>query len=221
MRYLYNIGILICRAVAWLISPFNPKVRLWFRGQKDYWEILDRKISSSERYIWVHCASLGEFEQGRPVIEAIKKEKPWYKIVLTFFSPSGYEIRKNWPLADIICYLPADTPSNARRFIGLAHPGKVIFVKYEFWNNYISELSRRKIPLFLISGIFRKDQHFFKWYGGFFRAMLKKFTRIYVQDQMSQDLLKSIGLENFAASGDTRFDRVMQIAAEAKGIPQL
>jgi 3-deoxy-D-manno-octulosonic-acid transferase len=221
MRFIYNLVIFFYRAIAWLISPLNSKARLWINGQKNCIKLLDQKINHNERYIWVHCASLGEFEQGRPVIEAIKKEKPWYKIVLTFFSPSGYEIRKNWPLADIICYLPADTPYNARKFIGILNPEKVIFVKYEFWNNYISELSRKKIPLFLISGIFRKDQHFFKWHGGFFRAMLKKFTRIYVQDQLSQDLLKSIGLENFAASGDTRFDRVMQIAAEAKSIPQL
>ena len=221
MRFIYNLVIFFYRAIAWLISPFNGKARLWINGQKNWYMLLDQKVDHNEKYIWIHCASLGEFEQGRPLIESIRKEKPLYKIVLTFFSPSGYEIRKNWPLADIICYLPADTPSNARRFIGLVNPGKVIFVKYEFWNNYISELSRRKIPLFLISGIFRKDQHFFKWYGGFFRAMLKKFTRIYVQDQLSQDLLKSIGLENFAASGDTRFDRVMQIAAEAKSIPQL
>jgi 3-deoxy-D-manno-octulosonic-acid transferase len=221
MRYIYNIGILIYRAVAWLISPFNPKVRLWFRGQKDCWDILESKISSSERYIWVHCASLGEFEQGRPVIEAIRKEKPGYRIVLTFFSPSGYEIRKNWPVADVICYLPADTPSNARRFINLVNPEKVIFVKYEFWNNYISEVRRKNIPLFLISGIFRKEQHFFKWYGGFFRGILKKFTGLYVQDQVSQELLRSIGLKNFSIAGDTRFDRVIQIASEAKEIPQV
>jgi 3-deoxy-D-manno-octulosonic-acid transferase len=221
MRYIYNIGILIYRAGAWLVSPFNPKVQLWFRGQKDCWEILNRKINSSERYIWVHCASLGEFEQGRPVIEAIKKEKPWYKIILTFFSPSGYEIRKEWALADVICYLPADTPSNARKFIGKVNPEKVIFVKYEFWNNYISQLSRKKVPLFLISGIFRPGQHFFKWYGGFFRSILKKFNRIYVQDSASLDLLGSIGLENYSFAGDTRFDRVLQIAAEAMEIPRL
>jgi len=221
MRYIYNIGILIYRAVAWLASPFNRKVRLWFRGQKDCWEILDRKIIGGERYIWVHCASLGEFEQGRPVIEAKKKKKPWYKIVLTFFSPSGYEIRKDWPLADVICYLPADTPSNARKFIDKVNPEKVFFVKYEFWNNYISQLRRNKVPLFLVSGIFRPGQHFFKWYGGFFRSILIKFTRIYVQDSPSLDLLGSIGLKNYSFAGDTRFDRVLQIAAEAIEIPQI
>lgn len=221
MRYIYNIGILIYRAAAWLFTPFNPKVRLWFRGQRQCWDILERKVIRGDRYIWIHCASLGEFEQGRPVIEAIKKDKPWYKVVLTFFSPSGYEIRKEWPLADVICYLPADTPSNARRFISLVNPEKVIFVKYEFWNNYITELNSRKIPLFLISGIFRPGQHFFRWYGGFFRSILRKFTRIYVQDKASMELLGTAGLDNYSFAGDTRFDRVLQIASEGRVIPQI
>jgi len=179
------------------------------------------KIRPGDRTIWIHAASLGEFEQGRPVIEAIKKEKPGIKIVLTFFSPSGYEIRKNYPLADCICYLPADTPRNARRFIKLINPEYVVFVKYEFWNNYISTLYRNGIPFCLISAIFRPDQHFFKWYGTFFRNMLKKFNRIFVQDQKSFDLLSGIGLDNIQLAGDTRFDRVVQIAATAKDIPQL
>ncbi|HNY14742.1 MAG TPA: glycosyltransferase N-terminal domain-containing protein [Bacteroidales bacterium] len=221
MRYIYNIGILIYRTAAWLFTPFNPKVRLWFRGQRQCWDFLERKVIRGERYIWIHCASLGEFEQGRPVIEAIKKDKPWYKVVLTFFSPSGYEIRKEWPLADVICYLPADTPSNARRFISLVNPEKVIFVKYEFWNNYITELNSRKIPLFLISGIFRPGQHFFRWYGGFFRSILRKFTRIYVQDKASMELLGAAGLDNYSFAGDTRFDRVLQIASEGRVIPQI
>lgn len=221
MRYIYNIGILIYRTAAWLFTPFNPKVRLWFRGQRQCWDFLERKVIRGERYIWIHCASLGEFEQGRPVIEAIKKDKPWYKVVLTFFSPSGYEIRKEWPLADVICYLPADTPSNARRFISLVNPEKVIFVKYEFWNNYITELNSRKIPLFLISGIFRPSQHFFRWYGGFFRSILRKFTRIYVQDKASMELLGAAGLDNYSFAGDTRFDRVLQIASEGRVIPQI
>lgn len=221
MRYIYNIGILIYRTAAWLFTPFNPKVRLWFRGQRQCWDFLERKVIRGERYIWIHCASLGEFEQGRPVIEAIKKDKPWYKVVLTFFSPSGYEIRKEWPLADVICYLPADTPSNARRFISLVNPEKVIFVKYEFWNNYITELNSRKIPLFLISGIFRPGQHFFMWYGGFFRSILRKFTRIYVQDKASMELLGAAGLDNYSFAGDTRFDRVLQIASEGRVIPQI
>ncbi|MCU0456844.1 MAG: 3-deoxy-D-manno-octulosonic acid transferase [Bacteroidales bacterium] len=221
MRYIYNSVIFFYRAAAWLISPFNGKAGLWIRGQAECCDILTKKIKPGERYIWIHCASLGEFEQGRPVIEVIRKTKPWYRIVLTFFSPSGYEIRKEWPLADVICYLPADTPSNARRFLSLVNPEKVIFVKYEFWNNFITEIWKKHTPLFLISGIFREEQHFFKWYGGFFRNMLKKFTRIYVQDEASLELLASIGLDNFAHAGDTRFDRVRQIASEAKDIPLL
>ena len=169
----------------------------------------------------MHCASLGEFEQGRPVIEAIKKEAPEFKIVLTFFSPSGYEIRKNYNYADFISYLPSDTPANAGKFIDLVNPEFVIFVKYEFWHNYISVLYRNNIPLYLISGIFRPGQHFFKWYGSFFRNMLGKFERIFVQDQRSIDLLASIGITKVTLAGDTLFDRVLQIAATAGEIPRL
>lgn len=221
MKVLYNLGILILRAGAWFISPFNHKTGLWFKGQKNWYEQLKGKINSGDKYIWIHCASLGEFEQGRPVIESIKKEKLQYRIILTFFSPSGYEIRKNYPLADIICYLPVDTPGNARKFIGLINPEMVIFVKYEFWHNYIGELGRRKIPLYLISGIFRKEQHFFKWYGSFFRNILKKFKMIYVQDNQSSDLLSSIGIKNVSVAGDTRFDRVLQVRGNAKDIRNL
>jgi 3-deoxy-D-manno-octulosonic-acid transferase len=221
MKLLYNLGILIFRAGARLISPFNKKARLWTKGQNKWFSWLKAKINYGDNYIWIHCASLGEFEQGRPVIEAVKKEKPDCKIILTFFSPSGFEIRKDYPRADIICYLPADTPRNARRFIELINPELVIYVKYEFWHNYIYELKRRNIPLYLICGIFRKEQHFFRWYGGFFRAMLHKFTRIFVQDKPSMDLLESIGIKNYTASGDTRFDRVLQIASEAGSIPQI
>ncbi|MDQ1332973.1 MAG: 3-deoxy-D-manno-octulosonic-acid transferase [Bacteroidota bacterium] len=221
MKLLYNLGILIFRAGGWFISPFNQKARLWIKGQDKWFRRLKERIKYGDKYIWIHCASLGEFEQGRPVIEAIKKEKPHCKVILTFFSPSGYEIRKSYPQADIICYLPADTPGNARNFIELINPELVIYVKYEFWHNYIYELKRRNIPLYLICGIFRKEQHFFRWYGGFFRAMLHKFTRIFVQDKPSMDLLESIGIKNYTASGDTRFDRVLQIASEAGSIPQI
>ena len=179
------------------------------------------KLKPEDRTVWIHCASLGEFEQGRPVIEAIKKERPELKIVLTFFSPSGYEIRKNYPNADCISYLPADTPMNAAKFISLVNPQFVIFVKYEFWNNYISVLYKNNIPLYLISAIFRPGQHFFKWYGSFFRLMLKKFNRIFVQDQRSLNLLSGIGMENISLAGDTRFDRVVQIKGTARDIPQL
>jgi len=221
MRLIYNIGILIYEALARILSPFNTKARLWINGRKNWYDILRQKVDPESKYIWMHCASLGEFEQGRPLIEAIKGNISQYKIVLTFFSPSGYEIRKNYQQADIVCYLPSDTPDNAENFINLIKPEKVIFVKYEFWYNFISVLGRRNIPLYLISGIFREKQYFFKWYGSFFRQTLKNFTTFYVQDQQSADLLKGIGLDNATVAGDTRFDRVRQIADNAKNIPQL
>ncbi len=221
MSVLYNIGIYIILGLAHLISPFNKKVKIWINGNRNWFEVLRKKISSEERYVWMHCASLGEFEQGRPVIEAIKKEKPHVKIVLTFFSPSGYEIRKNYQMADIICYLPPDTPKNADKFISIVDPAVVIFVKYEFWYNYLAILGKKKIPLYLISGIFNMDQHFFKWYGSFFRLMLRNFTWFFVQDKHSLELLGKIGLENVTVAGDTRFDRVMQIAGTAREIPEL
>jgi 3-deoxy-D-manno-octulosonic-acid transferase len=191
------------------------------KGWKNWHRWLSQKARSEDRYIWVHCASLGEFEQGRPVIEEIRKKIPQYKILLTFFSSSGYEVRKNYQHADIICYLPPDTPGNAKKFTALFNLEKVIFIKYEFWNNYISSIRSRNIPLYLVSGIFRKDQYFFKWYGGFFRGILKKFTKIYVQDEGSQKLLSSIGIENSILAGDTRFDRVLQIASNAKDISRI
>ncbi len=221
MKILYNIGILLYDALAHLIAPFNLKASLWVEGRKKWAGKIKDKIGPGSRNIWVHCASLGEFEQGRPVIEAIKKDFPHYKIILTFFSPSGYEIRKNYTHADCICYLPSDTPGNAVRFIKLVKPEMVIFVKYEFWYNYISVIHRNKIPLFLISGIFRNGQHFFKWYGSFFRGILRKFEKIFVQDQVSFDLLTGIGIRDIVLAGDTRFDRVMQLTKTAGDIPQI
>ena len=221
MRILYNFVILVLASLARILSVFNHKARLWVEGRKNWPELVKQKINSSEKYIWMHCASLGEFEQGRPVIEEIKTVMPQYRIVLTFFSPSGYEIRKNYPGANCICYLPADTPSNALKFIDIINPSFVIFVKYEFWNNYISILYEKKTPIFLISGIFRPEQHFFKWYGSFFRKMLKKLDHIFVQDKESLTLLHDIGITEVTLTGDTRFDRVMQIASTAGEIPQL
>jgi 3-deoxy-D-manno-octulosonic-acid transferase len=221
MKILYNIGIFIFTVLTYLISPFNSKARLLVTGRKKWAEKIEEKIKQEDRTVWIHCASLGEFEQGRPVIEVIKNADPGIKIVLTFFSSSGYEIRKNYQNADCISYLPADTPGNALKFISLIHPEYVVFVKYEFWNNYITELFRNKIPLYLVSGIFRPDQHFFKWYGSFFRAMLGKFEKIFVQDQRSFDLLSNIGLKKILLTGDTRFDRVIQITGTARDIPIL
>jgi 3-deoxy-D-manno-octulosonic-acid transferase len=221
MKVLYNIGILIFTALAHLIAPFNSKVSLWIKGQKNWAGKIKETIKAGDRTVWIHCASLGEFEQGRPVLEAIKKEMPEYKIVLTFFSPSGYEIRKNYSNADCIIYLPADNPRNSAKFISLVRPEFVIFVKYEFWNNYISQLYENKIPLYLISAIFRPGQHFFRWYGAFFREILKKFEIIFVQDKQSIDLLSGIGIENVIQAGDTRFDRVIQVTTTARDIPQI
>ena len=221
MKVLYNLGILIFSALAHLAAPFNSRASFWVKGRKKWAEKIAEKIKPGDSVIWIHCASLGEFEQGRPVIEAIKKEKPGFKILLTFFSPSGYEIRKNYNNADCISYLPADTPGNASKFIGLVKPEFVIFVKYEFWNNYISALYRNKIPLYLISGIFRPGQHFFKWWGSFFRGILMKFEKIFVQDQRSLDLLLGIGIKKVSLAGDTRFDRVVQIAGTARIIQKL
>jgi 3-deoxy-D-manno-octulosonic-acid transferase len=221
MKVLYNIGILFLSAMAPILSIFNSKAKLWVNGSKEWAKKVKEKIKPGDRTVWIHCASLGEFEQGRPVLEAIKKASPDIKIVLTFFSPSGFEIRKNYPNADCIIYLPADTPRNASKFINIVNPEFVIFVKYEFWNNYISVLYSRSVPLYLISAIFRPDQHFFKWYGTFFRDMLGKFEMIFVQDQRSVELLAEIGLRNFTLAGDTRFDRVIQITETARDIPQL
>ena len=215
MKVLYNLGILIFSVLAKLISPFNQRASLWVNGRKGWESKIAEKIKPGNRVLWMHCASLGEFEQGRPVIEAVKKQMPEFKIVLTFFSPSGYEIRKNYDRVDCVSYLPSDTPSNAAKFTELINPEFVIFVKYEFWNNYISVLYEKNIPLYLISGIFRPGQHFFKWYGSFFRGMLSKFKKIFVQDQRSFDLLSAIGITNVIIAGDTRFDRVVQIVAAA------
>lgn len=221
MTALYNIGILIYKVLAQIAALFSSKAKLWVNGQKRWRGILREKISPGDRVFWIHCSSLGEFEQGRPVVEEMKKQRPDIKILLTFFSPSGYEIRKNYAGADCICYLPADTPSNATEFLSLAHPALAVFVKYEFWNNHIAELHQRNIPLYLISAIFRPDQHFFKPYGSFFRSMLKKFEKIFVQDERSLELLRGIGITKAVKAGDTRFDRVVQIATNAKDIPQI
>ncbi len=221
MNTLYNTGIFILTLLFSILSPFNKKASLWFKGRRLWREKLRENLNPQERKLWIHCSSLGEFEQGRPIIEGIKETHPELKIILTFFSPSGYENRKSYSEADYICYLPADIKSNARDFISLVNPEFVIFVKYEFWNNYITELHNRDIPLYLVSAIFRPDQHFFRWYGAFFRKMLKKIDKIFVQDQRSVELLRSIGIDNAILAGDTRFDRVVKIAATAGDIPQL
>ncbi len=221
MNILYNTAIFLYTALVHLAAPFNSKASLWVRGRKGWQARLEGKIDTADRKVWVHCSSLGEFEQGRPIIEEIRKEYPELKVVLTFFSPSGFEIRKNYSEASCVEYLPADSPGNARRFLDIVKPELVIFVKYEFWHNYISEIYNRKIPLYLVSGIFRPGQHFFSWYGSFFRGMLRKFEKIFVQDRQSLELLSSIGLNNVLSAGDTRFDRVVKITGTARDIPQI
>lgn len=221
MRFIYSFLITLYTGLIYLVSPFNRKAYLWVNGRRGWAVKLREKFSGKDKVIWFHCASLGEFEQGRPVIEKIRELSPGYRILVTFFSPSGYEIRKEWPFADYICYLPADTRINAERFAEIVKPSFVLFIKYEFWNNYISVLHKKGIPVYLVSGIFRHDQHFFKWYGGFFRNMLKKYTSIFVQDRVSVEILSHIGISNVILSGDTRFDRVHQIAQSAKTIPVL
>ena len=216
MKSLYNIAIWFYALAVRVVAFFNQKVRLMWQGEKEAYAKIKSGLTGGDRVLWVHAASLGEFEQGRPLIEKLKRENPEYKILLTFFSPSGYEVRKNYAMADVIAYLPLDTPRNARRFVELVKPEKVVFVKYEFWLNYLSELRFRGIETYIISAIFRPNQVFFKWYGGIFREGLKAFKMLFVQNEESKELLKGIGVENVMVAGDTRFDRVADIAAGAK-----
>ena len=204
-----------------LISPFHKKARLMRLGQWKTNGILREKIDRNAKYIWFHASSLGEFEQGRPLIEKIKAEHPEYKILLTFFSPSGYEVRKNYGGADVVCYLPFDTPYRVKKFLDLSKPVMAIFIKYEFWDNYLSELKRRNIPVYIVSAIFRKDQLFFKWYGGMYRKVLSYFTHIFVQDDASRELLSKYGVTNVSVFGDTRFDRVQDVYKNTKQVPMV
>ncbi|HEX8517427.1 MAG TPA: glycosyltransferase N-terminal domain-containing protein [Bacteroidia bacterium] len=222
MRALYSFSINCYRLLITAASLFNPKAKQWVKGRKNLFPRLESDLKllkkNGSEVIWFHCASLGEFEQGRPLIEKYKEIHPSALIVLTFFSPSGYEVRKNYKGADIICYLPADTISNARKFIWIIKPEKAFFVKYEFWFNYLHELKTKNIPTYLVSGIFRDGQHFFKPYGSWFRSQLKSFTHFFLQDQHSLDLLDAIDFKNTTVAGDTRFDRVAAIAETVKSI---
>lgn len=216
MMILYLFGIKVYFFLMQIVALFNSKAKLWLDGRKSLLNRLEKEINKQDKIAWFHCASLGEFEQGRPVIEEFKKRHNDYKILLTFFSPSGYEVRKNYEYADYIYYLPLDTPYNARRFVDIVKPSIVFFVKYEFWPFFINEIGKRKVPLYLISGIFRKEQRFFKWYGYNSRKMLKNFDHFFIQNHESKKLLQSIGFNNNTISGDTRFDRVNTIANQAK-----
>ena len=210
--YLYLLGVAI-------YSLFNEKVRKMWRGERAAVKYLKENVDPEAEYVWFHAASLGEFEQGRPIIERLRKEHPEYKILLTFFSPSGYEVRKNYEGADLICYLPLDTPTNARRFLRTIKPVKAFFIKYEFWYNYLHILKHRNVPVYSVSSIFRPGQIFFRWYGHQYSRVLKCFTWFFVQNETSRELLHSIGIDNVTITGDTRFDRVLEIKDQAKQLP--
>ena len=211
MFFLYNLLVSLAGFALKIASVFSPKMKLFINGRKTVFSNLASEIKLSDRTIWFHAASLGEYEQGLPVMEQIKVKYPKHKIVLTFFSPSGYEIRKNNGVADVTVYLPLDTLSNAKRFLDLVHPELVFFIKYEYWPNYLNELKKRKITTYLISGIFRENQMFFKYYGGFYRKALDAFAHFFVQNVRSKELLFGLNKTNVTVSGDTRFDRVAAI----------
>jgi 3-deoxy-D-manno-octulosonic-acid transferase len=220
--FFYNIFLWLFRAGTHIASLFNPKAKKWVRGRNKIFERLEQAIPPGSPVIWVHCASLGEFEQGRPVMEQLRTSYPGYKILLTFFSPSGYEVQKNYKGADWVFYLPLDGPRTAKRFLEIVHPSLVIFVKYEFWFYYLKKIKYRKIPLLLISALFRKDMSFFKWWGKLQRKMLSRFDHLFVQNASSKKLVDAIGLGSICSvSGDTRFDRVLEIASAAKPIPSV
>ena len=211
MLFIYNLIVQIASFLLKIVAIFSPKIKLFVDGRKSVFQILEREISPNDKTIWFHAASLGEYEQGLPVIEKIKEKFPNHKIIVTFFSPSGYEVRKNNTVAGVTVYLPLDTKKNALEFLSLVHPEMVFFIKYEYWPNYLNELGKLRIPTYLISGIFRKNQLFFKWYGGFYRAALNTFTYFFVQNESSKNLLVELGKINVKISGDTRFDRVASI----------
>ena len=216
---IYNIVIYFVLWGIAIASLFNEKVRKMWRGEREAFKILKQKVDPNAKYIWFHAASLGEFEQGRPLMERIRKEYPQYKILLTFYSPSGYEVRKNYEGADIICYMPVDTRLNAIRFLRLGLPVMAFFIKYEFLSNFLHILKHRNIPTYSVSSIFREDQVFFKWYGRSYAGVLKCFTRFFVQNEESKRLLEGIGIKDVDVVGDTRFDRVLQIKEAAKQLP--
>ncbi len=216
---IYNIVIYFVLWGIAIASLFNEKVRKMWRGEREAFKILKQKVDPNAKYIWFHAASLGEFEQGRPLMERIRKDYPQYKILLTFYSPSGYEVRKNYEGADIICYMPVDTRMNALRFLRLVRPVMAFFIKYEFWSNFLHILKHRNIPTYSVSSIFREDQVFFKWYGRNYAGVLKCFTRFFVQNEESKRLLEGIGITAVDVVGDTRFDRVLQIKEAAKQLP--
>ena len=219
MKFLYTIGVASYTFAVRLASLWNPKAKKWIKGRKLVWQQLQEFIPKENVY-WFHCASLGEFEQGRPLIERLKKRDAACQIVITFFSPSGYDIRKNYELADLVTYLPIDSQKNARRFVQQVSPTAVFFIKYEFWANYIFYCRDNKVPIYSVAALFRKNQIFFKAYGGFMRSVLKAFDQIFVQDDRSKKLLETINVDS-KVCGDTRFDRVMENAKKVMEYPEV
>ncbi len=216
---LYNLGIFLYDLMVHLAAPFSRKPRKIMKGHWIVYELLRQRLDRRVRYIWFHAASLGEFEQGRPLIEKIRALHPEYGILVTFFSPSGYEVRKNYRGADVVCYLPFDKPRNVKKFLDIVNPRMAFFIKYEFWKNYLDELHFRHIPVYSVSSIFRRGQVFFKWYGGTYRHVLRDFDHLFVQNELSKRYLAKIGINRVTVVGDTRFDRVLQIREEAKSLP--
>lgn len=219
MRLIYYLAINTYRLAVWLASPFNRKAWLFVIGRKGLFRDLEDATAHWQRVVWFHCASLGEFEQGRPLMEAFRERDPEVKILLTFFSPSGYQVRKNYQGADYVTYLPIDTPAHARRMAAIVRPEQAFFIKYEYWYYLLHELHRRNIPIYLVSAIFNKEQAFFKWYGGWFRRMLSFYLKIFVQDDASRHLLNDHHIHHVSVSGDTRFDRVKKIAQSSPSLP--
>lgn len=219
MCFLYNSGLVIFRLLLIIISPFNSKAKLWVKGRQNILKRISDSLIDDEKRIWVHAASLGEFEQGRPIIEKLKRDYPEYKLFLTFFSPSGYEVRKDYEFSDYIYYLPDDTPKNAEIFLELVQPEFVLFIKYEYWYNYLMTLKKKNIPTYMVSSIFRKEQIFFKWYGAWYRQMLKSITHFFVQNQESKELLSQLSYNNVTVSGDTRLDRVFEVSEQTAAYP--
>lgn len=219
LTLVYNIIIYIYLLGVAVASFFSTKVRKMWRGERDAFDVLRNNVEEGAQYVWFHAASLGEFEQGRPLIEELRHTHPQYKVLLTFFSPSGYEVRKNYEGADIVCYLPLDTPLNARRFLRQVRPVMAFFIKYEFWYNYLHILKHRGVPTYSVSSIFRPDQIFFRWYGKSYGKVLACFSHFFVQNEQSRSLLATIGIRNVSVTGDTRFDRVLQIQKASKHLP--
>jgi 3-deoxy-D-manno-octulosonic-acid transferase len=221
MRFIYKIGIRLYFLLIVLVAPFNVKARRWLKGRRGIWRKIREKIKPGDSVVWVHCASLGEFEQGRPIIEEIRKTMPDKKILLTFFSPSGYELRKNYEVAHCVTYMPLDTRFNAWLFMNLVKPEMAFFIKYDYWYYFLRTLKKKNIPAYVVSAKFRREQVFFKWYGSWYRSVLKFFTILYVQNEESRRLLNVIGVKNVEVTGDTRFDRVYNLSHRTVDYPWL